>query len=144
MAESLMRLSYLSRRPEFYAEATAALQAFASDYREYGYYVAGFGRAVDLCFYPPLFITIVGDRNQDDVRELRRTALSTYVPSRIVQTLDPAHDPVLLGRSGLRPDQRALAHLTVGKKEQGTAHTPEELLQAIESVERDRRQSLRE
>ena len=29
--------------------------------------------------------------------ELRRTALSTYVPSRIVQTLDPARDPVLLG-----------------------------------------------
>ncbi|MFT4839661.1 MAG: hypothetical protein ACI8UD_001005 [Planctomycetota bacterium] len=149
MAESLMRLSYLSRQPELYEEATTSLQAFASDYREYGYYVAGYGRAVDLCFYPPLFITIVGNRNDEDTRELRRTALSTYVPSRIVQTLDPKLDPVLLGRSGLgvqdAPANRgAIAHLTVGKKEQGTAHTPEELLQAIESVERDRRQSLRD
>lgn len=149
MAESLMRLSYLSRQPELYEEATTSLQAFASDYREYGYYVAGYGRAVDLCFYPPLFITIVGNRNDEDTRELRRTALSTYVPSRIVQTLDPKLDPVLLGRSGLRvqdapADRGAIAHLTVGKKEQGTAHTPAELLQAIESVERDRRQSLRD
>ncbi|MFT4513601.1 MAG: hypothetical protein ACI89X_001601 [Planctomycetota bacterium] len=144
MAESLMRLSYLSRQPELYEEATTSLQAFASDYREYGYYVAGYGRAVDLCFYPPLFITIVGNRNDEDTRELRRTALSTYVPSRIVQTLDPKLDPVLLGRSGLQVEQGAIAHLTVGKKEQGTAHSPEELLQAIESVERDRRQSLRD
>lgn len=142
MAESLMRLSYLTRQPELYDEATEALQAFASDYREYGYYVAGYGRAVDLCFYPPLFITVVGNRDDADTRELRRTALSTYVPSRIVQTLDPEHDPVLLGRSGLTVAEGAFAHLMVGKKEQGTAHSPEELLQAIESVERDRRQSL--
>lgn len=142
MAESLMRLSYLSRRPEFYDEANEALRAFANDYREYGYYVAGYGRVIDLCFYPPLFITIVGDRTADDVRELRRTALSTYVPSRIVQTLDPTHDPVLLGRSGLPTDHAAIAHLTVGKVTQGEAHTPEELLQAINSVERDRRESL--
>jgi uncharacterized protein len=144
MAESLMRLSYLSRRPEFFEEATAALETFTNDYREYGYYVAGYGRAVDLCFYEPLFITIVGNREALDVNELRRTALSTYVPSRIVQTLDPTHDPVLLGRSGLQPERRAVAHLTVGKKKQGTAHTNEELLQAIESVERDRRQSMRD
>lgn len=149
MAEALVRLSYLSRQPELHEEAITSLQAFASDYREYGYYVAGYGRAVDLCFYPPLFITIVGNRNDEDTRELRRTALSTYVPSRIVQTLDPALDPVLLARSGLKMDraptqQGAIAHLTVGKKEQGTAHTPDELLQAIESVERDRRQSLRD
>jgi len=141
MAESLVRLSYLSRRSEFYGVAKEALAAFADTYREYGYYVAGYGRAVDLIYYEPLFITIVGDREAAESVELRRTALSTYVPSRIVQTLDPAHDPVLLGRSGLPTAPVAVAHLTVGKKAQGTAHSPEELLQAIESVERDRRQA---
>ncbi|MEZ6037137.1 MAG: DUF255 domain-containing protein [Planctomycetota bacterium] len=139
MAESLIRLSYLSRRPELYGEAIEALEAFANDYREYGYYVAGYGRAVDLFFYEPLFVTIVGDRSADDTRALRRTALRTYVPSRIVQTLDPMRDPVLIGRSGLPTDRTPVAHLTVGKRPLGTAHTPEELLQAIESVERDRR-----
>ena len=81
MAESLVRLSYLSRRAEFYGEATAALEAFANTYREYGYYVAGYGRAVDLIFYEPLFITIVGDREAEASAELRR---SGAVPVRAV------------------------------------------------------------
>ncbi|MFK7741413.1 MAG: thioredoxin domain-containing protein [Planctomycetota bacterium] len=142
MAESLVRLSYLSRRSDFHDEATAALAAFTNDYRQYGYYVAGYGRAVDLHFYEPLFITVVGDRNSDAARELRQAALSNYVPSRIVQALDPKYDPVLLGRSGLPSTADAIAHLTVGKRAQGTAHTPRELLQAISSVEQDRRPGL--
>ena len=79
MAESLVRLSYLSRRTSFYDEAIGALEAFASDYKEYGYYVAGYGRAIDLVFYEPLFVTIVGKRDAADTAELRRTALATYV-----------------------------------------------------------------
>ena len=121
-------------------EATAALSAFADDYREYGYYVAGYGRAIDLCFYEPLFVTIVGDRQTEEALALRRASLATYVPSRVVQTLDPAHDPILLERSGLSHEAHAVAYLTVGNHAQGAAHSPEELLQAIESVERDRRQ----
>ena len=139
MAESLVRLSYLARRPELHEEAVTALQAFTGDFREYGYYVAGYGRAVDLCFYEPLFVTVVGDRDSTEAAELRHAALSPYVPSRIVQTLDPDADPVLLGRSGLVASERPIAHLTVGRREQGTASTPQELLEAIQSVERHRR-----
>lgn len=141
MAESLVRLSYLSRRTEFYAEATAALESFAQDYKEYGYYVAGYGRAVDLIFYEPLFLTIVGDRNAAASVELRRTALSTYVPSRIVQMLDPAHDPVLLGRSGFAVEAAPVVYLSVGSTPRAVARTPEELLQAIETIETERRQA---
>ncbi len=143
MAESLVRLSYLSRRPELYVEATQALESFANDYKEYGYYVAGYGRAVDLIFYEPLFLTIVGDRDATESVELRRTALSTYVPSRIVQMLDPRHDPVLLGRSGLQVEGKPVVYLTVGRTTRAVARTPEELLAAIETIESERRQSLR-
>jgi uncharacterized protein YyaL (SSP411 family) len=139
MAESLVRLSYLSRRPEFYGEATAALEAFAQDYKEYGYYVAGYGRAVDLIFYEPLFLTIVGDRNAAASVELRRTALSTYVPSRIVQMLDPAHDPILLGRSGFAVEAAPVVYLSVGSTQRAVARTPDELLHAIETIEAERR-----
>ena len=139
MAESLVRLSYLSRRPVFYQEAVQALEAFAGDYKEYGYYVAGYGRAVDLIFYEPLFLTIVGDRDSEALVELRRTALSTYVPSRIVQTLDPRHDPVLLARSGLPVGERPVVHLTVGKAARGVARSPAELIDAIATIERERR-----
>ncbi|MBM4060199.1 MAG: thioredoxin domain-containing protein [Planctomycetes bacterium] len=142
MAESLVRLSYLSRRPEFYDEATAALEAFAGDYKEYGYYVAGYGRAVDLVFYAPLFLTIVGDRESAAAIELRRTALSVYVPSRIVQSLDPKYDPILLGRSGYQVEPEPVVHLTVGRMPRATARTPGELLAAIERVERERQTRL--
>ncbi|MBX3462019.1 MAG: thioredoxin domain-containing protein [Planctomycetes bacterium] len=140
MAESLVRLSYLSRRPEFYQEAIATLEAFALDYKEYGYYVAGYGRAVDLIFYEPLFITIVGDRDAAASVELRRTALSTYVPSRIVQMLDPRHDPILLARSGFAVEATPVAYLDVGSTHRTAARSPDELLQAIEAIEAERRQ----
>lgn len=138
MAESLVRLSYLSRRPVFYQEAVQTLEAFATDYKEYGYYVAGYGRAVDLIFYAPLFVTIVGDRDATGTVELRRTALSTYVPSRIVQTLDPKHDPILLGRAGLTAEGEPVVHLAVGNEPRGTARTPQELIDAIARIERER------
>lgn len=139
MAESLVRLSYLSRRPEFHAEAVAALESFAADYKEYGYYVAGYGRAVDLIFYAPLFLTIVGDRDSEAARELRRVALSVYVPSRIVQSLDPRFDPILLKRSGYTVGTEPVVHLAVGTEPRGTARTPDELRAAIARIERERR-----
>ena len=61
MAEALVRLSYLAHRPDFYDEAVQALEAFANDYKEYGYYVAGYGRAVDLILYEPLTVTITSE-----------------------------------------------------------------------------------
>src|SRR5262245_27548725 len=140
MSESLVRLSYLSRRKEFYNEAVQALESFVDDYKEYGYYVAGYGRAVDLIFFEPRFLTIVGDRDAAESVELRRTALSTYVPSRIVQMLDPRHDPVLLGRSGLKVEEQPVVYVTVGRTTHGVARNPEELLEAIETIEAKRRQ----
>ncbi len=142
MAESLVRLSYLSRREEFHTEAVAALESFAADYKEYGYYVAGYGRAVDLIFYEPLFLTIVGDRDSQAARDLRRTALAVYIPSRIVQSLDPRFDPILLGRSGYAVEAAPVVHLAVGRHPRGTARTPEELLAAISRIERERRSML--
>ncbi|MBK8095664.1 MAG: thioredoxin domain-containing protein [Planctomycetes bacterium] len=143
MAEALVRLSYLSRRPEFYREAIETLEAFAADYKEYGYYVAGYGRAVDLIFYEPLFLTIVAGRNSEQADELRRAALSAYVPSRIVQTLDPRLDPILMSRAGYQPEDRPVVHLTVGRTTHAIARSPAELRAAVERIEAQRRRSLR-
>jgi uncharacterized protein YyaL (SSP411 family) len=138
MAESLMRLSCLSRRPEFHREAVQTLESFANDYREYGYYVAGFGRAVDLVFYEPLFFTVVGDRESPAAMALRLAALSIYLPSRIVQSLDPRHDPILLGRSGYPTDTEPTAYLTIGERLCAKATTPEELRAAVQRIEQAR------
>ncbi len=134
MAEALVRLACLSRRPEFHGEGIAALEAFANDYKEYGYYVAGFGRAVDLVFYEPVVLTIVGDRASAAAEALRNAALSTYVPSRMVQMLDPAHDPVLIGRSGYKVEGQPVVYVQVGKSTREPVRTPDELLKALDQI----------
>ncbi|MCA8943939.1 MAG: thioredoxin domain-containing protein [Planctomycetes bacterium] len=135
MAEALVRLSYLVHRHEFHDEAVSTLEAFASDYKEYGYYVAGYGRAVDLIFYVPVTVTIVGPRDDPSTIELRQAALRTYVPSRIVQSLDPSSDPILMGRSGLTQEARPAAHFALGHEEKGVAYSADELLQRITELE---------
>ncbi len=140
MAEALVRLSYLSRRPEFYDEAIRTLEAFANGYKEYGYYVAGYARAIDLVFYPPLTVTIVADRETEQADALRRAALRTYMPSRLVQLLDPKYDPILLERGGFETSGPAKAYISVGKTTKAVANDPDELLQQIEMVEAERRQ----
>jgi uncharacterized protein len=143
MAEALVRLSYLSRRPEFHTVAIATLESFANDYKEYGYYVAGYGRAVDLIFYEPLVLTIVGDRDSVEASNLRRAALQTYVPSRIVQMLDPKHDPILIGRSGYKVEEHPVVYVTVGRSTRSVVRTPEELQKSVEEIEWGRRAGLR-
>ncbi|MEZ5963229.1 MAG: DUF255 domain-containing protein [Planctomycetota bacterium] len=139
MAESLVRLSYLSRRPEFHDEAIRALECFARDYKEYGYYVSGFARAVDLVFYQPLMLTIVGDRTSDAAAALRSAALSAYVPSRIVQMLDPKFDPILLSRSGYEVGEQPTVYMSIGKTTKAVVRTPDDLLAKIRELENERR-----
>ncbi|MGE3175400.1 MAG: thioredoxin domain-containing protein [Planctomycetota bacterium] len=139
MAEALVRLSYLSRRSEFHREAIETLEAFASDYKEYGYYVAGFGRAVDLVFYEPLVLTIVGDRDSEQAQELRNIALSTYMPSRMVQMLDPRFDPILIGRSGYVVEEQPVVYVTVGRSTREAVRTQEQLRRVLDQIAWERR-----
>ncbi len=138
MAEALLRLSILSKRHEYHDEAVQTLEAFTQDFKEYGYYVAGYGRAVDLIFYQPLTITIVGDRDSDAAQLMRSAALSTYVPSRIVQMLDPKYDPILLERSQFEIKEQPVAYLGLGLDQKSKAHSPTELLQKMKDLEQHR------
>ena len=142
MAESLVRLSYLSRRPEFYDEAIRTLESFTNDYKEFGYYVAAYGRAVDLVFYPPLIVTVVGDRESEAADTLRKAALTTFMPSRIVQMLDPKHDPILIERGGYDVTDTPRAYLTIGSDAMGEASDPQDLLAKMDTIEANRREGL--
>ena len=127
LAEALTRLAYLSHSAKYRTVAEETLLAFSNDYREYGYFVAGYARAVDLFLKDPVVVTIVGDRDSSLAQALRGAAQRSYVASRIVQTLDPAHDPVLLERSGLEPTERAKAWLSRGQDRLGSFEDPDEL-----------------
>lgn len=138
LAEALTRLSYLSRREDFRDLARDTLQAFVQDYKQYGYYVAGFARAVDLFRYEPIVVTIVGHHEDPLSSAFRVAAQRNYVPSRIVQMLDPSKDPILLERSGFPVSTEPRAYVTLGKTTRGDFASADELAARMLEIEAGR------
>lgn len=139
MAEALIRLGHMTREEDLIDRGRAALSAFLSDYRRYGHHVAGYGRAVDLLVHPPVHVTVVGPRDADRTRALRRAALTPYVANRIVQTIDPAQDVELFSRTGLpAPSAEEVARAYVDQGHESYAETgrPERLPALMARTER--------
>jgi uncharacterized protein YyaL (SSP411 family) len=107
IAEVLLRLSHLLRDDDYADAARATLASFAGDYKRFGHFVAGYGRAVDLLLHEPVHVTIVGPKGSEATRALRTAALKPYLASRIVQVVDPVEDMELLDRFCL-PGPRTL------------------------------------
>jgi hypothetical protein len=95
-------------------------------------------------FFEPVVLTIVGDRASAASEALRNAALSTYVPSRMVQMLDPVHDPVLIGRSGYKVAEQPVVYVQVGKSTREPVRTPDELLKALDQIGWERKSRIRE
>ncbi|MCA8971807.1 MAG: thioredoxin domain-containing protein [Planctomycetes bacterium] len=138
LAEALTRLSYLSRREDYRDVARETLQSFVRDYRQYGYYVAGYARAVDLFLYEPIVVTIVGKRDDPLSVAFRNAAQRHYVPSRIVQMLDPEKDPILLERSGLPIAEAPRAYVSLGKTTRGGFSGPDDLADRMIEIQANR------
>jgi len=138
MAEALLRLSHMTREPRYADCARAALTAFVSDYKRYGHFVAGYGRAVDLLFHEPVHVTIVGPASADRTRLLRDAALKPYVASRLVQMIDPELEPELFARCGLpKPDEAvARAYVHQGRESYAETSKPERLAALMTRTER--------
>ena len=138
MAEALLRLSCMTRDRELARRGRDCLAAFLADYKRYGHFVAGYGRAVDLLFHQPVHVTIVGARGADGTRALRDAALRPYVASRIVQTVDPLEDADLLATTGLpTPAQgRARAYVHQGRTSYAETSRPERLAALMTRTER--------
>jgi hypothetical protein len=60
------------------------------------------------------------------------------MPSRIVQMLDPKHDPILIGRGGYPPAAEPTVYLSVGRTTKAVTKDPDELLAAMNRIEGER------
>jgi uncharacterized protein YyaL (SSP411 family) len=139
MAESLLRLAALARDEDYADRAREALSSFASDWKRHGHFTAGYARAVDLLFHEPIRVTVVGNPDAPDVREMVRAAWKPYVASRMVQVLDPARDGDLLQRSSLpapRANERARAYVERGRESYAETTDPARLAALMARVER--------
>lgn len=91
-AEVMLRAAVLLGRPSLAEIGTRALEHHAGDFRRHGYAMAAYGRSVELVLHPPLHIVVVGGRGERRSEELLRAASMAYLPSRVVQHLDPGAD----------------------------------------------------
>ncbi len=139
MAEALLRLATLTRQDDYADTARETLESFANDYKRFGFFTAGYARAVDLLFHLPIHVTIVGPRASELAIALQRAALAPYVASRIVQILDPSEDAGLLERSGLphpRIGEAARAYVARGRGSYAETSDPARLPALMTRVER--------
>ena len=137
-AEVFLRASMLLGRPSLSEVATRALEHHAQDFRRYGYAMAAYGRSIELVLHPPLHIVVVGEQGDPVADALLKAASTTYLPSRVVQWLDPAVDAEHLERLGLPTDGRPTAYVFRDRVCAGEHHAPETLPQGLRDAN-DRR-----
>ncbi len=127
IAEVFLRAYHLTMREEYRETAARTLALFAEDYHLYGYFTSGYGRAVDLFLNPPVHAVIVGPRDAEGTGALMRAANRIYLPSKLVEVLDPAVDEDLLSRFELPKTDAPTAYVTVGRAHVGFVTDPEQV-----------------
>lgn len=110
-AEALIRGALLVGRPEYAEAGRRALAAHAPRFRRQGYAMAAYGRAVELALHPPLHILVVGAADDARTRALFAAASRAYLPSRVVQRLDPVRDAARIERLALPPSSEPVVHV---------------------------------
>ena len=114
------------------------MKAFAKDYHLYGYFTAGYARFVDLFFYKPLYVIIMGNRESPKTVELRRAATQLYMPSRVVQTIDPETEPELVDRMQFPIGTEPKAYVCLEQSCHAAVEDPEELKTVMLNLDANR------
>jgi len=112
LAQLLLRLGRLLRDESLAHRARDTVSSFASGYNLYDLIGAPFALAVDELLTEPVHVSVVGDVEAGE--PLRRAALASYRPYRLVDSLAPGRDDDLLARAGYPTNERPLAYVCVG------------------------------
>ena len=138
MAGVLIRYHYLTFEEEYLRLAERTLKAFARDYHLYGYFTAGYARYVDLYFYKPLYVIILGERERERTAALRKAATGIYLPSRVVQTIDPEREPDLVERMRFPIGRDPKAYVCLEQACHAAVDAPDELRKVMEDLDANR------
>jgi uncharacterized protein YyaL (SSP411 family) len=92
-AQALLRVGAATGSESFRETARRTLESFAGSLSIYGYSAGTFGVALRELLHPPPHIVIVGDLRSEATESLRRAALATYRPGRVVTLYAPDGKP---------------------------------------------------
>ncbi len=122
----------LTDEEKYRYSAETTLAFFVPDYRRYSFTAASYALAVDHFLHAPLHITIVGDANAEDARDLLNSALAQYAPGKVVELLDPKRDAVRLQALGYpAPSDGAQAYVCVGETGLPPVTEPQQIVESI-------------
>jgi uncharacterized protein len=127
IAEALLRAFHLTQKDAYLEAAHRALLVFTEDYHLYGYFTAGYARAVDLFVHAPVHAVIVGKRGDPATDAMVSAATKLYLPSKLVQVIDPTHDDDLRARFELPTEPQPAAYVHVRRTHVGRALDPDQL-----------------
>jgi uncharacterized protein YyaL (SSP411 family) len=139
-AEVLLRGALSTGRSTYALLARRALELHTEDFRRYGYAMAAYGRSVELVVHPPLHIVVVGAADDPRTQDLFRNASYSFLPSRVVQRLDPALDREHLQRLELPVRVDPVVYVFLAR-DCAAEHTEAESLWAVLAAANARRLS---
>jgi uncharacterized protein YyaL (SSP411 family) len=139
MASVLIRYHYLTFDSSYLQLAERTLRAFAHDYHLYGYFTAGYARAVDLFYYKPIYVVIMGKQDSPKTHLLRKTATQIYLPSCIALTIDPEKEPELVERMRFPIGRDPKAYICLEQACHAAVDDPNDLKNAIQELEQGRK-----
>jgi len=131
IADVLIRFYSLTFEEEYLQLAERTLASFARDYHLYGYFTAGYAKAVDLFFHKPLYVVIVGSKEDERTNRLAEEALKHFFASRVLLTIDPVCEKDLAMKMEFPTDREPTAYVCVEKTCLAAIRNPQDLKTAI-------------
>lgn len=134
IAEACLRAYHLTQKEAYLEAAHKTLLVFTEDYHLYGYFTAGYARAVDLFLHAPIHAVIVGKRGEPATDAMIAAATRLYLPSKLVQVIDPALDDDLLSRFELPREPAPAAYVHIRRTHVGSATDADQLVALMQKA----------
>ena len=137
MADALTRLYHFTGEEKYREAARRTLIFFATALDINSSASARYAFAVEHWLNLPLHITIVGEANGTDTRDLLDAALKQYASAKVIEVLDPSRDAVRLTLLGYPPpSDGAQAYICVGQACLPPVREPQQIAASIARVMR--------
>jgi hypothetical protein len=137
MAQALLALARHGGDERHARRAARILEAFAGVHKRHGLAAADHAIATQMALARPLSVVVVGARDDDRARAMRRTTLRSPLRWRSVATLDPRHDAARLAATSYFRDVEApRAHVSRAGSSLATCSDPDRLGALLKHLER--------
>jgi len=130
-AKALIRLADITGESEWRRLGEAALRSLAGQCKNYGRPATGYALAVSLAMEEPVEVALIGRADDERLDVLRRSALRSYEPYKVVVTLDPLLDRVKIAAKGYPVPKAPKALVCIAETCEPPTGEPEAVEEAV-------------